>query len=116
MLGSWIKTNMIDGLSLVSLESSVEEASRSDFYSLILRMKVYRSIIFTSNFAKLEKHLSKNLRAEISNDQHAYMIDFPIDRGDFYYSIVLEVDHSELHSTASPWSDGKGSLPLFQSS
>jgi hypothetical protein len=56
MLGSWIKTNMIDGLSLVSLDSSVEEASRSDFYSLILRMKEYRSIVFTSKFAKLEKH------------------------------------------------------------
>jgi hypothetical protein len=107
---------MIDGLSLVSLDSSVEEASRSDFYSLILRMKVYRSRIFTSNFAKLEKHLSKKLKAEISNDQHAYMIDFPIDHGDFFNSIGLEVDHSELHSTVSPWSDGKGSLSLFRSS
>jgi hypothetical protein len=56
MLGCWIKTNMIDGPSLVSLDSSVEEASRSDFHSLILRMKEYRSIIFTSNFAKLENH------------------------------------------------------------
>ncbi len=107
---------MIDGLSLVSLDSSVEEASRRDFYSLILRMKVYRSMVFTSNFAKLEKHLSEKLKAEISNDEHPYMIDFPIDRGDFFNSIVLEVDHSELHSTVSPWSDGKGSLSLFRSS
>jgi hypothetical protein len=93
MLGSWIKINMIDGLSLVLLDSSVEEASRSDFYSLILRMKEYRSKNFTSNFAKLEKHQSEKLKAEISNDGHPYMIDFPIDGGDFFYSIVLEVDH-----------------------
>jgi hypothetical protein len=106
---------MIDGLSLVSSDSSVEEASRSDFYSLILRMTEYRSIIFTSNFAKLEKHQSEKLNAEISNDRHPYMIDFPIDRRDFFYSIVLEVDHSELCSTVCPWSDGKGSLSLFRS-
>jgi hypothetical protein len=99
MLGSWIKTNMIDGLSLVSLDSNVEEASRSDFYSLILRMKEYRSITFTSNFAKLEEHRSEKLKAEISNHGHPYMIDFPIDCGDFFYRIVLEVDHSELCST-----------------
>jgi hypothetical protein len=99
MLDSWIKTNMIGGLSLVSLDSSVEEASRSDFYSLILRMKEYRSIIFTSNFAKLEEHQSEKLEAEISNHGHPYMIDFPIDCGDFFNSIVLEVDHSELRST-----------------
>jgi len=65
MLGSWIKTNMTDGLSLDSLDSNVEEASRSDFYSLILRMKEYRSITFTSNFAKLEEHRSEKLKAEI---------------------------------------------------
>jgi hypothetical protein len=116
MLGSWIKTNVIDGLSLVSLDSSVEEASRSDFYSLILRMKEHRSIIFTSKFAKLDKHPSEKLKAEISNDGHPCMIEFPIDCGDSFYSIVLEVDHSERCSTVSPWSDGKGSLSLFRSS
>jgi len=87
MLGSWIKTNMTDGLSLDSLDSNVEEASRSDFYSLILRMKEYRSIIFTSKFAKLEKHQSENLKAEISNDGHPYMIDFPIDCGIFFIAL-----------------------------
>ncbi len=91
---------MIDGLSLVSLDSSVEEASRHDFYlEVILRMKEYRSIIFTSNFAKLEEHQSEKLKAEISNHGHPYRIDFPIDCGDFFNSIVLEVDHSELRST-----------------
>jgi len=44
-----------------------------------------RSIIFTSNFAKLEKHQSEKLNAEISNDRHPYMIDFPIDRRDFFF-------------------------------
>ncbi len=86
-MGSWIKTNMIDGLSLVSLDSSVEEAFRSDFYSLILRMKEYRSIIFTSNFAKLEEHQSERLAAEISNHGHPYMIDFPTDFGDFFIAL-----------------------------
>jgi hypothetical protein len=76
MLGSWIKRDMIDDLSLVSLDSSVEEASRSDFYSLILRMKEYRSIIFTSNFAELEEHQSEKLKPEISNHRHPCMIDF----------------------------------------
>jgi len=44
-------------------------------------MKECRSIVFTSNFAKLEKHQSEKLEAEISNHGHPYMIDFPIDVG-----------------------------------
>jgi hypothetical protein len=33
-------------------------------------MKEYRSIFFTSNFAKLEKHQSGKLEAEIFNHGH----------------------------------------------
>jgi hypothetical protein len=44
-------------------------------------MKEYSSILFTSNFAKLEKHQSEQLEAEISDHGHPYMIDFPIDVG-----------------------------------
>jgi hypothetical protein len=45
-------------------------------------MKENRSIVFTSNFAKLlEKHQSEKLEAEISNHGHPYMIEFPSDVG-----------------------------------
>jgi len=43
-------------------------------------MKEYkRGIIFTSKFAKLAKHLSEKLEAEISNHEHPYTIDFALD-------------------------------------
>jgi hypothetical protein len=44
-------------------------------------MKEYRSIVLTSNFAKLGKHQSEKLESEICNHGHPYMIDFPIDAG-----------------------------------
>jgi len=47
---------------------------------LILSTKQYgRGKIFTSKFAKLAKHLSEKLEAEISNREHPYTIDFPLD-------------------------------------
>jgi hypothetical protein len=67
---------------------------------LILRLKEYSSIVSTSNFAKVEEHQSEKLEAEVSNHGHPYMIDFAIDVG-IIYSIVLEVDHLELHSTVN---------------
>ncbi|KAH9577114.1 hypothetical protein CY35_01G197400 [Sphagnum magellanicum] len=62
------------------LESAVKDASRRDIHSLIRSMKEYkRGVIFTSKFAKLAKHLSEKLEAEISNHEHPYTIGFPPD-------------------------------------
>jgi serine/threonine protein kinase len=65
---------------LVSLESAVKDASRRDIDSLIRSMREYKGSIFsTLTFAKLAKHLSEKLEAEISNHEHPYTIDFPLD-------------------------------------
>jgi predicted Ser/Thr protein kinase len=75
-----MKTNMTYGPALDPLDSSVQQACRTDIEGLILSMKQYRrGIIFTSKFAKLAKHLSEKLEAEISNHEHPYTIDFPLD-------------------------------------
>jgi len=75
-----MKTNIMYRPVLVSLESAVKDACRRDIDSLIRSMKEYkRGIIFTSKFAKLAKHLSEKLEAEISNHEHPYTIDFPLD-------------------------------------
>jgi hypothetical protein len=72
-----MKTNMTYDPALVSLDSSVQEAYRTDIEGLILSMK--QCIIFTSKFAKLAKHLSEKLETEISDHQHPYLIDIPLD-------------------------------------
>jgi hypothetical protein len=75
-----MKTNMTYGPALDSLDSSVQEACRRDIEGLILSMKQYRrGIIFTSKFQNLAKRLSEKLEAEISNHEHPYTIDFPLD-------------------------------------
>jgi serine/threonine protein kinase len=75
-----MKTNMTYGPVLDYLDSSVQQACRRDIEGLILSMKQYRrGIIFTSKFAKLAKHLSEKLETEISNHQHPYVIDIPLD-------------------------------------
>jgi hypothetical protein len=75
-----MKTNMTYGHALDSLDSSVQQACQRDIQDLILSTKQYgRGKIFTSKFAKLAKHLSKKLEAEISNREHPYTIDFPLD-------------------------------------
>ncbi|CAK9875577.1 unnamed protein product [Sphagnum jensenii] len=62
------------------LESAVKDASRTDIDSLIRSMEEYKgSISSTSKFAKLAKHILEKLEAEISNHQHPYTIDFPLD-------------------------------------
>jgi hypothetical protein len=49
-----MKTNMTYGPALDYLDSSVQQACRTDIEGLILSVKQYRrGIIFTSNFAKL---------------------------------------------------------------
>jgi len=74
-----MKTNMTYGPALDSLDSSVQQAYRTDIEGLILSMKQYRrGIIFTSKFAKLAKHLSEKLEKEISNHQYPYAIDIPL--------------------------------------
>jgi hypothetical protein len=72
-----MKTNMTYGPALGpaldSLDSSVQQACRRDIQDLILSTKQHgRGKIFTSKFAKLAKHLSEKLEAEISNHQHPY--------------------------------------------
>jgi serine/threonine protein kinase len=80
-----METNMTYGPALDSLDSSVQQACRRDIQDLILSMKQYRrGIIFTSKFAKLAKHLSEKLEAEISNHEHPYAIDFPLDVQIYY--------------------------------
>jgi hypothetical protein len=75
-----MKTNMTYGPALDYLDSSVQQACRRDIEGLILSMKQYRrGIIFSSKFAKLAKHLSEKLEAEISNHEHPYVIDIPLD-------------------------------------
>jgi hypothetical protein len=75
-----METNMTYGPALDSLDSSVQQAFRIDIEGLILSMKQYRrGTIFTSKFAKLAKHLSEKLETEISNHQHPYVIDIPLD-------------------------------------
>ncbi len=75
-----MKTNMTYGPALDSLGSKIQQACRRDIQDLILSMKQYRrGIRFTSKFAKLAKHVSEKLEAEISNHQHPYTIDFPLD-------------------------------------
>jgi predicted Ser/Thr protein kinase len=75
-----METKMTYGPALDSLDSSVQQACRTDIEGLILSMKQYRrGIIFTSKFAKLAKHLSEKLEAEISNHQHPYVIDISLD-------------------------------------
>jgi predicted Ser/Thr protein kinase len=71
-----MKTNITYRPDLVALESAVKDASRTDIDSLIRSMK---EDISTSNFAKLAKHILEKLEAEISNHQHPYTIDFPLD-------------------------------------
>jgi hypothetical protein len=86
-----IKTNFIDGPALFSLDSGVAEASRIDVDSLVLSMKDYkRGIFFASNFGKLAEHLSAKLQAEISNQEHPYIIDVPLDV-EIYYKHPLGV-------------------------
>jgi len=84
-----MKTNMTYGPALGpaldSLDSSVQQACRRDIQDLILSTKQHgRGKIFTSKFAKLAKHLSEKLEAEISNHEHQYTIDFPLDVEMFY--------------------------------
>jgi serine/threonine protein kinase len=84
-----MKTNMTYGPALGpaldSLDSSVQQACRRDIQDLILSTKQHgRGKIFTSKFAKLAKHLSEKLEAEISNHEHPYTIDFPLDVEMFY--------------------------------
>jgi hypothetical protein len=80
-----METNMTYGPALDSLDSSVQQACRRDIQDLILSMKQYRrGIRFTSKFAKLAKHLSEKLEAEISNHEHPYAIDFPLDVQIYY--------------------------------
>ncbi len=75
-----MKTNRTYGPALPSLDSSVQQACRIDILGLMISMKQYRrGIIFTSKFAKLAKHLSEKLEAEIFNHEHPYTIDFPLD-------------------------------------
>jgi predicted Ser/Thr protein kinase len=75
-----MEANMTYGPALDSLDSSVQQACRTDIEGLILSMKQYRrGIISASKFAKLAKHLSEKLEREISNHQHPYVIDIPLD-------------------------------------
>jgi predicted Ser/Thr protein kinase len=75
-----MKTNILYCPTLVSLESAIKDASRRDTDSLIRSMKEYKGSIFsTSKIAKLAKRLSEKLEAEISNHEHPYTIDFPLD-------------------------------------
>jgi hypothetical protein len=60
------KINMIYGPPLVSVDSSVEEKFGSGIDSSILSMKrTQQRYTFTSNFAELGKHLSKNWRQKL---------------------------------------------------
>jgi serine/threonine protein kinase len=75
-----MKTNIMYRPDFVSLELAVKDASTIDIDSLIRGMKEYKKSIFSpSKFAKLAKHLSEKLEAEISNHEHPYTIDFPLD-------------------------------------
>jgi len=66
-----MKTNMTYGPALDSLDSSVQQAYRTDIEGLILSMKQYRrGKIFSSKFAKFAKHLSEKLEAKISNHEY----------------------------------------------
>jgi len=60
------KINMIYGPPLVSVDSSVEESLEVTLTAQFLAWKEYsRGILFTSNFAELGKHLSKNWRQKL---------------------------------------------------
>ncbi|CAK9193420.1 unnamed protein product [Sphagnum troendelagicum] len=75
-----MKTNMAYGPALDSLDSSAQQACRTDIEGLILSMKQYRrGKMFSSKFEKLAKHLSEKLEAKISNHEYPYTIDFPLD-------------------------------------
>ncbi|CAK9193414.1 unnamed protein product, partial [Sphagnum troendelagicum] len=75
-----MKTNTTYRPAVDSLDSSVQQACRRDIKDLILSTKQYgRGNKLTSKVAKLAKHLSKKLEPEISNDEHPYTIDFPLD-------------------------------------
>jgi hypothetical protein len=80
-----MERNMTYGPALDSLDSSVQQAYRRDIQHLILSTKQYgRGKIFPLKFAKLAKHLSEKLEAEISNHEYPYTIDFPLDVKKFY--------------------------------
>ncbi|KAH8976283.1 hypothetical protein BDL97_01G205800 [Sphagnum fallax] len=80
-----MKTNMIYGPALDSLDSTVQQAAGRDIDSLLLSMKEYRrGIFFSKKFVKLAKHLLEKLEAEISNHGHPYIIDIPLDVEIFY--------------------------------
>jgi tRNA A-37 threonylcarbamoyl transferase component Bud32 len=111
-----MKTNMTYGPALDpawdSLDSSVQQAFRTDIEGLIRSMKQYRRrIIFIRKFAKLAKHLSEKLKAEISNHEHPYTIDFPRDveisykdwRGDGAFGSVYECTFLGVKAAAKVW-------------
>ncbi len=77
-----IRIDKIYGLAiyLVFLDSNVQLACRRDIEGLIHNMREYkRGIIFTPNFQKFAKHLLEKLEVEVSNHEHPYTIDFPLD-------------------------------------
>jgi serine/threonine protein kinase len=107
-----MKTNTMYRPDLVSLESAVKDASRRDIYSLIRSMKEYKGSIFSpSKFAKLAKRLSEKLEAEISNHQHPYTIDFPLDveisykdcLGDGSFGTVYKCTFLGMMAAAKVW-------------
>jgi serine/threonine protein kinase len=75
-------------------------------------MKQYRrGIIFTSKFAKLAKYLSEKLETEISNHQHPYVIDIPLDEeisyqdslGSGSFGTVLKCTFLGVEASAKLW-------------
>jgi hypothetical protein len=68
-----IRIDKIYGLAiyLIFLDLNVQLACRRDIEGLIHNVREYkRSIIFTPNFQKLAKHLSKKLEVKVSNHEH----------------------------------------------
>ncbi len=107
-----MKTNMTYGPALDSLDSSVQQAFRRDIEGLIRSMKRYRRcIIFTRKFAKLAKHLSEKLKAEIFDHEHPYTIDFPRDveisykdcLGDGSFGTVYQCTFLGVMAAAKVW-------------
>jgi predicted Ser/Thr protein kinase len=107
-----METNMTYGPALDSLDSSVQQAYRRDIQHLIFSTKQYgRGKLFTSKFAKLAKHLSEKLEAEISNHEHPYTIDLPLDveisykdcLGDGSFGTVYKCTFLGMMAAAKVW-------------